>query len=116
MGTCTKLLYSCDHLADQEETTGGSNAHRDHHCCGLCAVGSMSWSGKAPCQLEHFVYDHRDRRVCRHLVCRWSSEHVDWCVASGVCVSRRAPGCPVDLLVALRGGTLCKVAVPVSAS
>jgi hypothetical protein len=38
------------------------------------------------------------------------------CCLVGVCVSRRDPGCPGDLLVALRGGTLCKVAVPVSAS
>src|SRR5262249_30905758 len=111
-----KLLYSCDHLADQEETTGGSHAHRDHHCCGLCAVGSMSWSGKAPCQLEHLVYDHSDRRVCRHLVCRRRSEHVDWCVASGVSVSSSATGFPGALLVAIRGANLCTVEVPLSAS
>ena len=29
-------------------------------------------------------------------------EHVDWSVASGVLVSRRAPDFPVDLLVAIR--------------
>ena len=32
----------------------------------IIAVGSMAWSGKAPCQLAPFVYDHSDRRVCRH--------------------------------------------------
>src|SRR4030095_2688527 len=91
-------------------------AHRNYHCCGVCSVGSVSWSCKAPCQFEHFVYDHSDRRVCCHLVCRGSGEHVDWCVASGVLVSRRAPDFPVDLLVAIRGSRFFKVEVPLSAS
>src|SRR5215510_8386967 len=109
------MLCFCNHLADQEQTTGGSHTHRNHHCCGLCAVDSVSWSCKAPCQFEHFVYDHSDRRVCRHLVCRGSGEHVDGCVASEILVSRRAPDFSVDLLVAIRGGLFRKVEAPLSA-
>ena len=45
-----------------------------------------------------------------------SGEHVDWCVASGVLVSRRAPDFPVDLLVAIRGSRFFKVEVPLSGS
>src|SRR5262249_46757215 len=115
-GGSPPALCFCDHLADQEDTTGGSHAPRDHDCCGLGAVGRVSWSGKAPCQFEHFVHDHRDRRVCRHLVCRGSGEPVDWCVASGVVVARRATDFPVDLLVAIRGGHLYTVEGPLSAS
>jgi hypothetical protein len=41
---------------------------------------------------------------------------VDWYVASGVLVSRRAPDFPVDLLVAILGSRFFKVEVPLSAS
>jgi hypothetical protein len=49
----------------------------------IIAVGFVLWAAclgvaKLLSQFEHFVYDHSDRRVCRHLVCRCSGEHVEW--------------------------------------
>jgi uncharacterized membrane protein len=41
---------------------------------------------------------------------------VDWCVASGVLVSRRVPDFPVDVLVAIRVSHVCKVEVFLSAN
>ena len=87
----------------------------------IIAVGFVLWAAclgvaKLLASSNTSSIDHSDRRVCRHLVCRCSSEHVDWCVASGVFVSSSATGFPVDLLVAIRGGNLCKVEVPLSAS
>jgi hypothetical protein len=38
-----------------------------------------------------FLHDHSHHGVCRHLVCRGCTEHVDWRVTSGLLVQEELP-------------------------
>jgi hypothetical protein len=95
-------------------TSGGSNAHRDHHCWRLCALGSLPGNSKVPCEVQHYVHDYSNGGICRHLVCGSCFKHVDWRLAGWLFVPGGVANLSIDIFAAGRGSGLGEVEVSLS--